>query len=277
MVSLTDEPNTQLPGEALDSFLERAGLERYANVARADFLAFVATKCDPASSPTAALAELAAADLYLAFACSRNVTTAIEALHRGPLADMQRVVARRYRSDATADEVRQRVAESLLVAPEGAERGIARYAGRGSLSAWLRVIGLREAARVGARNELINDDELVFERAVGGSDDQLVRLKEAYRAVFRRSFDAAVRALSFHDRLLLKQHLCDDLSLDDLARLHRMHRATAARQLAKIRDQLLETTRTGFSAELSIDRDEFAELMALIASRLDASLGRLLG
>jgi RNA polymerase sigma-70 factor (ECF subfamily) len=143
------------------------------------------------------------------------------------------------------------------------------------LRAWLRVIGLREASHLSERREVASDDDLVFDRAVG-IDHELLRAKEGYRKMFREAFQVAVGSLSFHDRLLLRQHFCDELSLDELARLHRMHRATAARQLAKIRDKLLEKTRAHFATELAIESDDFAQLMALIASQLDASLGRML-
>ena len=120
------------------------------------------------------------------------------------------------------------------------------------------------------------DADTLFERALAGDDHELLRRKEAYRQLFRRAFDSAVSSLSVHDRLLIRQHFCDGLTLDEMANLHRVHRATAARQLAKIRDKLFEQTRAVFEAELAVDPREFAELMQLIASQLDASISRLL-
>jgi len=236
----------------------------------AAFAAYVAARCTPEE-----VAHINTADLRLAFLCSRDDAAAIEALYRDQLADMAAVVARQYRSAPLADEVRQRVAEQLLVAPPGAPRGIEQYRGRGSLRAWLRVIGMREAAKLGAR-ELASDDVMLFDRVVGGPDCELLRAKASYRQLFKDGFAAAVAALSFHDRLLLKQHFCDELSLDDMAKLHGMHRATAARQLAKVRDQLLAGTRAHLEAELRLERGEFEQLLALIASQLEASIGRLL-
>jgi len=189
---------------------------------------------------------------------------------------MAAVIARQYRSSTLADEVRQRVAEQLLVAAPGSPRGIEQYRGRGSLKSWLRVIGMREAARAGERREVASDDDTLFDRVVGAPDHELLRAKASYRQLFRAAFAAAVAALSFHDRLLLKQHFCDELSLDDIAKLHGMHRATAARQLAKVRDLLLAGTRKHFEAEISLEPGEFEQLIALIASQLEASIGRLL-
>jgi RNA polymerase sigma-70 factor (ECF subfamily) len=228
--------------------------------------------------PEEDLAVLHASDLYLAFLCGRGEPRAIELLVRDQLADTTAIVARQYHSAAIADDVRQKLSADLLVAPEGAPRGIERYRGRGSLRAWLRVIGLREALRLADPREgvLKSDDDALFERTLGGTDHVLLREKAVYRALFREGFGRAVASLSYHERLLLKQHFCDELTLDEIARAHQVHRATAARQLAKVRDQLFERTRAHLESALGLDHAEFAQLIDLIASQLDASLGQLL-
>lgn len=238
----------------------------------------------PAEAFTAHLAACGQADnacvedLYFALACIRRVPGAVELLHADHLADASAVVARNYRDPTLVEDVRQRVAAMLLVAEGDAPCALATYTGRGSLRSWLRVIALREASRITSkRREEPTDADTLFERALAGDDHELLRRKEVYRQLFRRAFDTAVRALSVHDRLLIRQHFCDGLTLDEMANLHRVHRATAARQLAKIRDKLFEQTRAVFEAELSVDPREFAELMQLIASQLDASISRLLG
>jgi RNA polymerase sigma-70 factor, ECF subfamily len=241
------------------------------------FAAYLGARC-PAGQPVArALSGLFVDDLYLAFACSQRVAAAIEVIHTDHLADAATAVSHQYRNSVLADEVRQRLSERLLLAAADSAPGIEQYSGRGSLRGWLRVIALRDAARQVGQRELPNDNDVLFDRVIGGEDHALLRAKASYRKLFKDAFNAAVGALSIHDRLLLRQHFCDGLSLDEMARLQRVHRATAARHLAKVRDKLLERTRAYFERELSIDRADFDELMALISSHLDASISRLFG
>jgi RNA polymerase sigma-70 factor, ECF subfamily len=241
------------------------------------FAAYLGARC-PAGEPVArGLSGLFVEDLYLAFACGQRVTAAIEVVHTDHLADAATAVSHQYRSTVLADEVRQRLAERLLLAAADSAPGIEQYGGRGSLRGWLRVIALRDAARQVGQRELPNDNDVLFDRVIGGEDHALLRAKASYRKLFKDAFNSAVQALSIHDRLLLRQHFCDGLSLDEMARLQRVHRATAARRLARVRDKLLERTRAYFEGELSIDRADFDELMALISSHLDASISRLFG
>ncbi len=239
------------------------------------FAAYLAARCPPGEAIARALTRLCVEDLYLALACGQGMTSAIEVVHADHLADATAAVAHQYKSAALADEIRQRLTERLLLAGADRPAGIAQYGGRGSLRAWLRVIALREAARDAGQRELPSDNDALFDRVIGGEDHALLRTKASYRKLFKDAFSAAVEALSIHERLLLRQHFCDGLSLDEMARLQRVHRATAARHLAKIRDKLLERTRAYFERELSIDRSDFDELMALISSQLDASISRL--
>jgi RNA polymerase sigma-70 factor, ECF subfamily len=241
------------------------------------FAAYLGARCPPGEPAARGLSGLPVEDLYLAFACGQRVTAAIEVLHADHLADATAAVAHQYRSTVLADEVRQQLAERLLLAAGDRAAGIEQYRGRGSLRGWLRVIALRDAARQVGQRELPNDGDVLFDRLIGGEDHALLRAKASYRRHFKVAFAAAVQALSIHERMLLRQHFCDGLSLDEMARLQRVHRATTARHLARVRDKLVERTRAYFERELSIDRSDFDELMALISSQLDASISRLFG
>jgi RNA polymerase sigma-70 factor (ECF subfamily) len=67
------------------------------------------------------------------------------------------------------------------------------------------------------------------------------------------------------------------LGIDQIAALHGVHRATAARRLERAREALLVATRKSLMSRLSIDSAEFESLMDLIRSRLDVSIQRILG
>src|ERR1044071_7693844 len=111
------------------------------------FLAHLARHL-PADEPAMdAVAQINAADLYLACACAMGDAHAVAAFEEHCLRGFDRALARlRVTPDAVA-EVKQRIRCRLLVADRGRAR-IADFAGRGSLRAWVRVMGVREALRL---------------------------------------------------------------------------------------------------------------------------------
>ena len=75
---------------------------------------------------------------------------------------------------------------------------------------------------------------------------------------------------------MLRAHFVHGLNIDEIAAAHGVHRATAARRLAKAREDLLRDTRRILLARLSLSRDELASVMRLIESKLHVSVERLL-
>jgi RNA polymerase sigma-70 factor (ECF subfamily) len=99
--------------------------------------------------------------------------------------------------------------------------------------------------------------------------------KQRYREAFRAAFRAALAALSARDRNLLRMHLIDELTIDQIAALHRTHRATAARWLAAARDQVAREVRRDLMKQLGADPFEADELLQWIRSRVELSLSGL--
>ncbi len=76
--------------------------------------------------------------------------------------------------------------------------------------------------------------------------------------------------------MLLRQRSVDDLSIDQIGALHGVHRATAARWLERARVELALATERALQRRLSASAEDVRSLMRLIASRMDASIHRLL-
>ncbi len=85
-----------------------------------------------------------ATDLYLAMACATGDPRALQLFDESFLVKVSAFIARVDRSPAFADEVRQRLRDTLLV-PKTGRAGIAAYAGRGALVSWVHVAALRTA------------------------------------------------------------------------------------------------------------------------------------
>ncbi|MEM9461696.1 MAG: transcriptional regulator, partial [Myxococcota bacterium] len=64
--------------------------------------------------------------------------------------------------------------------------------------------------------------------------------------------------------------------IDRIGAIYGVHRATAARWIARARAQLLEGTRAEFAARTSVSAEHCDSLFALMRSQLDVSLPGLL-
>jgi RNA polymerase sigma-70 factor (ECF subfamily) len=92
----------------------------------------------------------------------------------------------------------------------------------------------------------------------------------------RGAFATALADLPRRERTILRQYHVDGLSIDELARLHGIHRATSARWIAAARADLVQRVRGHLRAALSLDDRELDSVIGLVRSRLDLSLSRLL-
>jgi len=224
-------------------------------------------------------ADLETDDLYLACACADGDAAAIAAFDRycGPALD--RVVASVGATAAQRADLVQAVRERLLVAPAtGDAPRIASYSGRGTLISWARVVATRVAQDQlpKARREPSAEDDEIANLIASDDDPEIGYLKRLYRHEFKLAFEAALAELSDRERLVLRQHTLDGLNLDELAKIHDIHRATAARWIERAREALQHATQQQLVERLQLSRRELASVIRLISSQLDVSLHRLL-
>ena len=148
----------------------------------------------------------------------------------------------------------------------------------GSLRGFVRIIAAREvvalARRADARTRRSEPD---LEELVNDSDPELLSLKARYGEEFKAAFEMAIAQLEPRQRNLLRHQLIDDLGIDAIGALYGVHRATAARWLARAREDLFDGTVTELSQRLSLPAPEIQSVIRIIGSQLDASVTRLLG
>lgn len=221
-----------------------------------------------------------AADLALAFACLRGNAQASQELdrriHAGPLPLVVRQLGGRF----AAEEIHARLLQRLLMTEGERLPKLAEYSGKGPLDAWLRAVAYRVALNLpspsAAEREVSLDETLLGDDGKATGHPELDLLRERFRAEFREALRAAVGQLSARDRTLLRLSVMEGLSIDDLGRTFRVHRATVARWIAAARDQIVEGTRKALRDGLKLQPSELDSLMGVAGSRLDASLERLL-
>jgi RNA polymerase sigma-70 factor, ECF subfamily len=230
-------------------------------------------------SPARALDAMQTDDLYLACGCAAGDRAALAGFEAHCGSTIARAIAATGASRAERADLEQIVRQRLLVAPaDGGAPRIATYSARGSLRNWVRVVATREVARMlpRARREISARDEDLASVIAGEDNPEIGYLKRLYRDEFKRAFHAAVRALGDRERLVLQQHALDGLGIDQLANLHGVHRATAARWVQAAHGAVLAGIQRELIRRLRLSRSELASVIRLIQSQFDITMPRLL-
>jgi RNA polymerase sigma-70 factor (ECF subfamily) len=241
-------------------------------VDRGDFEDYVRERWDTPDQGT----TLELGELYLACACARGVPGAIEALESWCAAELNAVM--RKARTTSRDELLQALREHLFVARAGGPALIEDYRGRGSLRGWVRIVAVRELMRMekqGRREDPLSSDGLQAAVPVP-ADAELQFIQQQYRPAFQAALREAAAQLSARERNLLRHHYLDRLSVDQLAPLYRVHRATCARWVAGARQRLMEEARSRLTDRLGLSRGELNSLIRAVRSHLEVSLGSLL-
>lgn len=289
--ALSDLFVAHLPGGAaavtsrteLETALQRAldaARERWPDIPLATgiFVPFLAARVPASAAPLDALREMQIAELHLVCAFLQGDVRAAAALEAGYLRSIDGVLARIHVPAADVPDVRQIIYQKLLLPLGEREPKIARYAGRGTLLGWLRVVATREARDLmqqGGLEQPVEIDALL--RLLPPAEDaELGHLKEAYRSEREAAFREAFAALSSKERNVLRYHLAGGLNIDRIGALYGVHRATVARWIAAIREKLLDSTREGLMRRLAVGPAELDSILRLIDSRIEVSLSGLL-
>lgn len=221
-------------------------------------------------------------DMILAIGCGLGDAAAMRKLDAlyGP--QLRSLLARYVTPRRTIEDLYQSLNERLFVHREGQGARILDYSGKGTLRGWLRVAGVRLAIddlrseKSRQKHEVLAIDEEQIFSASARDDLEVDFLKATYRGAFKQAVSTAIADLDAAERNLLRQHLIAGMSIDEIGALHGIHRATAARRLARVRGLLLESTRAALMRSLALEADEFESIMGLVISNLDVSFSRIL-
>ena len=149
------------------------------------------------------------------------------------------------------------------------------YSGRGNLAGWLRVVAVRQVGKYRraepGRRSL---DEVVAEVLPASTPAvDAVLLQRTYKQQLAEAFRRSVASLSTRQRNLLRYHFLARMSIDRIAKMYGIHRATAARWVHSAQEELGQKTRAELQRCVAISDDGVASLIALIQSQLSLSLG----
>ncbi len=215
-----------------------------------------------------------AADLYLAGACSDGDPHAVTAFRDAHVPSLRQALGKLGMSSVMIDETIQQVQIMVLVG-DGRPPQIAEYGGRGTLRSWLRTIAVRTGRRAlgleaGDRSAQPDDEVAALPGAV--ADPELALLRTRYGEQVRIAFAGGFAALGERERNVLRQYYIDGLTIDQLAALYQVNRATTARWVAGARLAVVANTRARLVEQFGIAAAEVDSIIRLVRSQLDVSV-----
>lgn len=208
-------------------------------------------------------------DIYLVAACIAGDPGAVAAIEREIIPIIDLVLA--SWSPTVIDETRQKLRAMLVVDHRGRGPLLAQYSGRGALRRWVRVVAAREAGKTWRADTAAMpvDDTALFDALAPPADPMLSAVKRDAAVAFKTAFVAALGELEPRERAALRMHVLDGLSIDEIAPMYAVHRATVARWIAAAKDTVLDKTRRALARDLKLDRDEVDSLIRLVQSRIE--------
>jgi RNA polymerase sigma-70 factor (ECF subfamily) len=228
-------------------------------------------------SSSAEVSALAIEDLYLACACVAGAPGSVAAFTARHGEGVRNAIARVVRG-ADAAEIEQRILEDLLVGATDGPPKLASYAGRAPLERWLGVAAHRAALMWLRENRAEGRarEGAASQPAAGDAQPEVGLLKERYRGEFAQALKQALSRAPDRDRVLLRLHFVNALTLEAIGKMYGVSQPTASRWLAAAREGLLDEIKATLTERLGASSGELASLAALVASRLDLSLSLLL-
>jgi RNA polymerase sigma-70 factor, ECF subfamily len=209
-------------------------------------------------------------DLYLASAVLRGDREALRAFD-GVLASIVGVAARIDASRSFIDDVGQELRVKLLT---GDEPKLRSYSGVGSLREWLRVAALRTALNLKRSDRLLPTDDVPVTAILDGLDD--AQMKKVYLPEINAALERVIRELSVRERTLLRLHFVDGLNIDRIAVIYRVHRATVARWLAAVRQQVLAELQTRLGEAHGLGSTDVRSLYRRMQDDVHVTISRVL-
>ena len=219
-----------------------------------------------APSVAGAVESLHLDDLFLACACLHGDRGALGVLEREVLERVPRWVARFH--GVHGADVQQEIRQKLLLPPAPQ---LLTYNGTRSLERWVCVAASRCAIDLQRRLKPVDSGD-PLEELLAGPDPELdfmkLRDREALRSILRDAFVA----LPEKARTLLRLHYLEGVSLEKLATLEQVHKATIKRHLVEARSSALTNVRKLLRERLRLSEAEGDSLLRLLRSRIDVSI-----
>ncbi len=214
-------------------------------------------------------------ELAIACGCAAGEANAFKAFEDEYASVIHGALRSYGRGSAFSEDVAQEVWRKLLVADEGG-LPLLRYAGQGKLHGLIKVSATRTAIsmlRKGSR------EDVNVSRPPSIADDAsfpLPGFDRELRAKFSKALESEIRSLDSHERNLLRMHFLGRVTLEKLAEMYGVHRATIVRRIAGVREKLADGTKRALAESLGADPRKMETIVEALGKHLDLSLDRML-
>src|SRR5262249_37580505 len=125
------------------------------------------------------------------------------------------------------------------------------------------------------RDRAHDDDHELANELASTSDTELEYLRRVYRGEVTTALRKALFSLEVRQQNVLRHYFLDRLRIDQIARIHVVHRATAARWLEAAKAQLIRRARRALETQLDVGTGGFDSVVRLLQSQMHVSLQRI--
>jgi RNA polymerase sigma-70 factor (ECF subfamily) len=210
-------------------------------------------------------------DLLVAFRCLTGSTSAQTLFVNRCSVLVRGALQRRGFDGGTVDDLLQDVLTALIIGKEGARPRLEQYEGRGPLDQWVRVSAVHLALQHarGRRDDDTVDVEVLVDTANGVHGKVMAQMHAGQISEWTRG---ALLRLDPKERLALKLHWVDGLSVEAVGLAMGLHKSNAARWVARARDRLRsEVERAAFEC-LALSPSDLGSLARSLHSQIDISI-----
>lgn len=198
-------------------------------------------------------------EVELATACLTGDPGAIAELELTALAGARAHLRSLGFAAAAIDEALQRARTRLVV-----DRGLESFRGRGPLAMFVRTVVVRLA--VDGQRATCRDVELGELVSAPCADPELEYMRTLYAEHLVGAVRDAWSRLAPHERFVLSLRIYDNMSIDEIARVYQVHRASAARRAAAARSALIAHTRSCLRERLVVGNETVDSILRIVTT-----------
>ncbi len=215
-------------------------------------------------------------DLLLAEGCARGDAACVALFERTVMAKVKVALLKVDSTPGFVEEVTQQVRTRLLASADG-ECRMRQYTGDGPLANWARVTAVRLAINMKhAEARADHSGEAEPKLPASALTPELALMREQLKDKFNLALAEALNALSAQDRTLLRLHLVDHLSFQQVGLILGTNKSTAFRRLSRLEDELVRRTREVLRTRFGIRDRELESAMRAFSDRVPLDVKALL-
>ncbi len=226
-----------------------------------------------------AVSRLHTKDLYLAYACSQRVSPALEEFTERYLSRLDTSLKQFSDSSVRPEDVRRELEDGLLFGRNDSPARIGQYTGRGPLERFVKTAARNAAVTLirGQRHTAASDDfDALASKLAAPPAGSESFVAARYEAVVREALRTALLALDRRQRMIVRLHLLQSVTLTQIARMLQVNQSTVSRALAAAVDVIHGEIRQQLQELEGMNESEMKSVIRDVRHRIDLSLSRIL-